>query len=471
MAVRPDVNAVIDARVTGGAVNVTPLALGNLPAGDSSKIGRGFSTIGLDWRADCVEFDENTAKPPVDSVATNFEIQVVNTVDQFLSFTGLSAAASMSYGIYAGDASAQYLRRVISNAYSNYIAGKVTVYTEAAQIAASGLNSLGRKALRAGQDNFHRTCGNVFATSVVYGGEFIFVLEVKSRDDSEYEAIKADLSASIGTFGSVAAEFSQSIEKISQKYSLNATVLRNGLRESVPDLSAKTLQAYAQDFPRRLTENDGIGMRAIRYGVRAYSSIETQAPRFTESEIFLRKVIDQYVAAQRAAGEIEYWLAHPEEFVSTKHAAQVSANAAPAKQLLEQLANVAIRCAENPGKTWRLPTDLVRLDDVHVPQRLRWVKLPVNGPQRTVIGTVPQDETRRVRFKGIWSPSGGTNWWIPADGSWVVHFIPAQGDERVFTVPTNEAAQSGERVEAHLVDNPYTDNHEHPSNPVVATLY
>lgn len=442
---------------------------GSVPGGDASLPGRGFSTLGFDWRGDCVEFDTNTAKPPINSPATNFQLDIMDTVDKFSSMMSISASASMSYGIYSGDLSAQYLKRYIENSYSNYIAGKVTVYTVAANIGVKGLTQLGKRALAAGPNVFHRTCGNKFATSVVYGGEFIFILDVKSRDATEFESIKADLKASVGNFGSGSASFAQSMERVSSKYQLTATVIRNGLREVMPDLTPTALATYAKEFPSKITANDGIGMRPIRYGLREYTSIEPSAPSMKEAELFLGRLTADFIEAARIAGDFDYWSARPDEFFYVDNAPRLLSSRSIAIKRSQMLEEAAIRCSDRPGSMCKPIPNLPQLDSARVPLRLTWVKLPVSDNRRVVLGVVPKGETRRVRYRGLWSPSGGTTWWATPDGAWKAFAIDKNGKER--TLAKADAAGDGERVEVALFDNPYEDNREHSTDPASAALY
>ena len=176
----------------------------------------------------------------------------------------MSAAASMSYGVFSGNISVDALRKVSSSAYSNYIIGRVTVTTEPTILKTTGLSDLGKKASDAGIDFFHRSCGTEYAGSAVYGGEFIFMLEIISKDDAEFQNVRADLSAHVGNLGSASAQFSQSIEQISHKYQLTASQVRNGLNEKLPEDTPAAYAEYTRDFPEKVTANDGIGMRVLR---------------------------------------------------------------------------------------------------------------------------------------------------------------------------------------------------------------
>jgi hypothetical protein len=450
---------------------VATVAGANLPGGDPSAPGRGFSTLGNDWRGDCVAFDPLGSKPPIDAAHTEYEIKIFDTADDFESFINISASASMSYGIYSGDAAADYLKVINEHTFSNFIAGKVTVDLPAMDVSATGLSALGKNALSLGSAHFHRTCGNEFATSVVYGGEFVFMLEVTSRDHAEYEATKADLHASVGNFGSLSGQFAQSLQQITKKYTLNGTIIRNGLRENLPDLTPEALTEYAQQFPTKLTANNGIAMRPVRYGVREYPTVDPAAPTFTEATIFMDSLARQYMAADQIAGTISYWQVHPDEFFSTDRVHDILDALNNANQIRDMLRRTALRCADNTSSGCRLPPNLPHLDRSVIPDRLTWVILAVSDGRRVPLGVVPPNEVRRVRFRGLWSPSGGTTWWDKPEGAWWIHYISPDGTERTFQSPTNEVAHGRDRVEVHLQDDPYSDNFQNPTDPASAALY
>ncbi len=442
-----------------------PLASTSLPGGDASQLGRGFSALGNNWSGDCVDFDPSDGKPPVESVSTNFEVALVDSVDKFISIMNISASASMSYGIFSADASASYLRRVVENSYSNFIAGKVTVYSVPANIKAKGLNKLGRDALAAGFDRFHRTCGDRFATSVIWGGEFAFMLEIKSKDSAQFEEIKADLSASLSGFGSGEAAFSQSMEKISTKYSLTATIIRNGLRETLPDLTSAAIQKYAMEFSSRVTADKGIAMQPIRYGVRDYAAVEVRAPSYAEANISIAQIAASYLNARKVAGQVNYWMENPDQFLFVKERGafeRALLDAGDASSLLQVSAR---RCADRPSQSCKMPDALPLFDTKQLPPRLTWIKLPVDHGGWVSLGVVPAGQERRVRFRGQWSPSGGTTWWVPAN-NWSVRAIKQDGSQR-----DGEVGYGGDRIEVRLGDDPYTDNFQHPTDPASAALY
>lgn len=450
-------------------VGKAPLAIltsFSLPGGDASALGRGFSGLGNDWRGDCLEFDPSGGRPPVESVSTHFDLTLIDKAERFMSMMNMSASASMSYGVSSGDASASYLRRIVENSFSNFIAGRVAVYTIPANISAKGLNKLGKDALAAGSDRFHRTCGDRFATSVVYGGEFTFVLEIKSRDDAQYEEIKADVNASLSGFGGGGASFSQTIEKISKKYNLTAAIIRNGLNDPIPELSPAAIQSYAIDFPRKVTENNGIGMQPIRYGVRDYASVDVRSPVFFEPNLGVSRIAYAYMDARRVSGEINYWMNNADEFFFTTSRGLLEQNLKSAEQASDVLIEAALRCADRPSQGCKVPSAIPRYDGRQVPQRLIWVKLPVTDGRRVPLGVVPDGQERRVRFRGLWSPSGGTTWWETPHGNWRIYVIKPDGNQRDGSV-----GYGGDRIEVSLGDNPYNDNVEHPTDPASAALY
>ena len=74
--------------------------------GDWTAPGLGFSSIANLPTGHCVIYTQPTAPAYNTPFSTDFEAKVVDTVDDFSSIMQISASASMSYGIYGGDASA-----------------------------------------------------------------------------------------------------------------------------------------------------------------------------------------------------------------------------------------------------------------------------------------------------------------------------------------------------------------------------
>lgn len=468
--IEPASRALQDALLT-----VTPhaqvLSPGSVPAGDVGSLGRGFSNLGSDWRGKCVDYVAGSDQPKSKSVTTNFEIQLVNTADEFLTVMGMSASASMSIGIFSGNASATALKRVTSNAYSNFIIGKVTVTTEPTVLNTTGLSKLGKQALAAGQNSFHASCGTEFAASAVYGGEFAFLLEVSSKDDNEFQSVHKELSASVGTFGSASGSFSESMQKISNRYQLKASVIRAGLNEPLPDPTAKAYEDYALKFPEKVTANDGVGMRVIRYGLLPYPAVDATTKSFSSQESYIAKAAQLYLTALRQAGEIDYYFVNPDLFLSGPKPEVLRSTGAELSRALETLGDTVVNCSEQPSVKCRGPLPSVVTSGV--PSRLAWVKLRLKDGGHVVVGTVPPGETRRLRLRGIWSPSGGVDWWVPAEnGSFKFQIISKKGEIRgPFPTPSMEVAYAGDRVEVWLEDNPYSDNVESSTDPASATLY
>lgn len=442
----------------------------DVPAGTLGALGYGFSTLGNDWRGQCVEFDASSGLPNVHSIQTSFEIQLAETSEQFKQIMNISAAASMSYGIYKGDATASYSKYVEANQYSLFVVCKVVVYTEPSIIKVKGLNSLGQQALKLGPDKFHQVCGDSFAASAVYGGEFSFVLEIASRDDKQFEAMKFDIKASAGAFGSASGSFAQSMDKISKKYSILVKILRNGLNEALPELTAPALQKYALEFPKKVTADGGVNLRLLRLGLKKYTTISVHAPAFDMQSRQVEKFAELASDAQKFIGQVDYYNKKQEEFIYSIDVSSLANAELSAKKVYEACEEAMYSCADKPSKCSALQ-DLPSYKLQPPLRRVSWVELPLNGA-REVIGTVPEGQTRRVRFRGLWSPSGGTNWWVGANnGSFQVIYIPKIGQERVVTDLAGDPAKSGDRVEIRLVDDPYHDNFKHPTDPASAALY
>ena len=442
----------------------------DVPAGTLGEVGFGFSTLANDWRGQCVEFEPTTGLPNVNTVQTSFEIQLAESSEQFKSIMNISAAASMSYGIYKGDAIASYAKYVEASQYSMFVVGKVVVYTEPSKIKVKGLNSLGQQALKLGGDKFHQVSGDCFAASAVYGGEFSFMLEISSRDDAELESMKADVKASAGSFGSASGSFAQSMEKISKKYNMSVKILRNGLNEAIPELTAQALQKYAMEFPAKITVDGGIHLRLLRIGLRKYTSISVSAPSFDTQSRQVEELAELACSAQKFLGQVEYYNKKQDEFIYNVGASALAGAETSATAVYKSCEQGMYKCAEKPSKcaavaglpSYQLQPPL---------QRLSWVVLPLDGT-RVSLGVVPDGQTRRVRFRGIWSPSGGTDWWVAANNSaFQVIYIPQAGPERIVTNLSEDPARPGDRVELRLVDDPYKDNVKHPTDPASAALY
>lgn len=378
----------------------------------------------------------------------------------------------MSLGIYSGSLAASYMNRITESKTSSFIAGRVTVRTIPSNMFFDGLSPVGLKALAMSPNAFHSTCGNIFATSVIYGADFIFMLEVSSQSRTQAEAVRADLDAHVGVFGSASARFTESMSAISSKYSLSGKVVRNGLNEDLPDQTPQALQAYALAFPKKVTDNEGKAMAPVEFGAREYVTVDPKAPTFGRAEIALDTLLAKYIAAHASFAELKGWSDNPDDYLglsvddsnrltaAMKTAEQIMIQA---KERVEELSTAPLEAAVQP---------VTELEPYSLPARLVWVELSV-GEGETFLGVVPPGETRRVKFRGSWSPSGGTTWWEPANGHWWVDITGTDGVVRSFPSPTDVVAKSGESVSVHLFDQPgnYGDNVKSPSDPACAALY
>lgn len=445
--------------------------LSSVPQGDNGLIGRGFSTLALDWKGDCVDYDPNSVVPATGNLSTTFTLDLIDSSEKFRQVTGLTAAASMSMGVYSGDASASYFRNVLSTSFTNYIAGIVTVVTEPMAIKVKGLTPKGFQALKTGPRTFHTMCGDHFASSQVYGGEFIFMLRISSRSNEEYEDIKADVRGSMGNFGSGAASFEQSITRISTKYNLNAKIIRNGLKEEMPTLSPDVIVKYAREFPSKLAANNGAGLKTIRFGLRHYTALEPRAPNLTQQQIEFDRIARDFVSQVEALADLRYLGEHPEEFHSPADQARLTETTSQASNNVDELEKSALLCGSDPFKFCARPK-IASLDQSWMPRRVKWINIRVKDGAWQIIGTVPPGASRKVQMRGSWCPwDSGEAWFPPEQCCIKVRYVSPSGAPREHGYPANIAASGGDRIEVHLGDSEYGDNRPHPEHPLQASMY
>lgn len=216
-------------------------------------LGRGINSVTLEEKATPINVDGNIQRTDVNSVI--YELKKVENLTSLREMLNVSASASFSYGSGSASAKASYFNSVAMSTYSLFLCIHVKVSTRKEILNNYVLkDSAGKFFNDVGKDEFFSVYGDEFIGSVLYGGEFLCILQIKTETNEEKSKISSSLEGSYG-FSSGRVDF----EKLERVRGVSTTQLylhRRGGSGALPSMAE--LYDAALDFPEKVTGNDTI---------------------------------------------------------------------------------------------------------------------------------------------------------------------------------------------------------------------
>lgn len=222
------------------------------PAG--MAFGKGYSSVSGELAGTCVK---GTVNPqPIGTLSANYDIQIVSDSAQLASSMGITAEASVGFGLFSASAKSSYLQSQASNSYSVYvivrseITGPAIVLTDA-RITKSNEDP-------SGQDNynslinqyldFYSKCGDKYLAAATTGATYRGIIRLDTTSSNEKKELDSELRSRYGSAtGSV--DVKKAISQITSQYNVHINEFYDGVIPTSFATDYQTLLTNSQDFP------------------------------------------------------------------------------------------------------------------------------------------------------------------------------------------------------------------------------
>lgn len=309
------------------ALTVTPATAQEVTwTGDDMTIGKGYDTFRGRARGRCVTPDKIGPQP---TTGENVRFELRSVENEASLYRKLGVSLSAKYGAVSG--SGGYEKETSVNSYSAFffISALVDVRSESVtrtgmitpEIIASDLDLL-----RAAPDQYPTTlarfkekCGDTYISSQVLGGQYIALVEIKTKKTSELETIRAAISGSAGVF-SASAEAKSRLEQLTSNREVYVNVVRGGGDgASIPTTPAGLVDAVTK-YPEALRSLPSHKLTPSRVIVEEYITLDVPANVRRSDFDYLKKQIfvedaDSFVSKHRdGMANAAYALANADQF-------------------------------------------------------------------------------------------------------------------------------------------------------------
>jgi hypothetical protein len=242
-----------------------------VPYINGMNIGLGYNSITNGALPASALININEIRPVAEATGqqVSFHVDILSNTLSLAEQLGMSASASLSYGINTGgSAKASLVKTFKQNSYSVYVLVKVHVQNQQTLLDLTQAKLSDKNALLFATEpnQFNQQFGDSFVYGLINGGDFFGILEIESKSAEEYRSIKASLSgkAMFGVMsGSGSASFQETIEKLSSSYNMRATVIRDGGEGQLQTVNIDQLVKDAIDFPARVLDGKGVPFSAL----------------------------------------------------------------------------------------------------------------------------------------------------------------------------------------------------------------
>jgi hypothetical protein len=299
-----------------------------------------------------------------------------------------------------GSAKAKFVSEQKINSYSVFLLVHVVVRNPTKRIRDVRLADSARELLATGQQEaFRRRCGDEFLVGITTGGEFLGMIEIESRDETDKKDISAKIRAS-GLTWKASAEFQAAVESITAQRNTKVTVFRKGTQESIP-IELQDMINQAKDFPKLVAGEDAYAYSASFQSYEVLDLPPVANPIDVKTQAYVvERMAAEHVRYQNMLNNIEYVLAHPEQFEQFDRPT-LNAKANELRGALNRIVESASQCFDN-YKMCQLPTDLPDLGVL--PQRMG----AVSGPSQLGDGLLIKGSDAAVYLMET-----GERRWIP----------------------------------------------------------
>ncbi len=344
---------------------------------DGLYAGQGFNSIvgkkmdGIIVDTPLVPILYNTAEGFGQTVYLN--VKLINSYEELRQSLSVDIAASLQMGAFKGSSEMKMLNDHSFNSFSTFLLMNLQVQNPSVGIKPQNYK-LTEKALKLinNPDNFIRSFGNQFVSSIETGGSLYVLFEYKSTDSKEKNELSLKLSAQVKQlFGraSLNAEIKNTLEHIEWSNSLSVTFAGTGVCGRLPALNKDSLIDYMRDFPDMVSPKKCPSITGYSF---SSNSILAEIPNkdmfdtFIRQKHFIEDCSFKNDSLTTVLGNIKYAQKYPDEFENPELPKLQNLESETVRQQ-RQLQRLVEDCSEN------INLCKATLNDIIVPKLdLKW---------------------------------------------------------------------------------------------------
>jgi hypothetical protein len=390
--------------------------------GEPVLFGRGVDTVRGGFRGQCVQ------QTPVQEVndghssggaSVDFEATVVETSTSLARALGLDVSASYRWGFGSVSASFSYATSSEFNSRDVFVVVRTSVTNSTRALSQPALTPEAAALYARDPEQFVRTCGDEFVTTITSGGELLAVLRIRSSSSVDRESIRAALRGNYMGFNA-AADLQSSLSSLQSSHETSTRTIRSGGSGALPEMTPSGLLEFA-----RVTFPGLVAAHAIprQYVTASYETIPsgmTFADRLVRGS--LMRLAERLDDAVQRRNDTIYTRDH-EALCSNASSPQIEPRLEEFDDYLEALTAHAQQCTLQPDRACprfaRVAPAAIRCaEQAPVPAPIRVTAGPYNM-QAPVVYDLPGQSTCRGpdRVTGQWTESTGRPPYRPC-GDW-----------------------------------------------------
>ncbi len=200
---------------------------------------------------------KGTVNPqPIGTLSANYDIQIISDSAQLASSLGITAEASVGFGLFSSSAKSSYLQSQSSNSYSVYVIVRSEISGPAIVLADARI--MKRDEDPSGQDNynalinqyldFYSKCGDKYLAAATTGATYRGIIRLDTSSISEKKELDSELRARYGSAtGSV--DVKKAISQITSQHNVHINEFYDGVIPNSFATDYQTLLTNSENFP------------------------------------------------------------------------------------------------------------------------------------------------------------------------------------------------------------------------------
>lgn len=339
-------------------------------------IGRGFNPSTSEMFQQAVEFKDPTPALATQGQNVVMKLKVVNTASELAKELNVSASASLSVELQgSGSAEASFLSSTTMNSSYTYALVTVSITNAPLTIKNPVLKPEASEILsNNGWDAFYSSYGSEWIETIIPGGFFYGLIEVKTSDASQKDEAASSLSGSYDNFGvSVAAkaDATAKLQNSLKSYEKTVTCIESGGSGEILPTTLDGMIEAATKFTARVAQNPDV-LRIVtntyKRSVPLPKSIPSDDFNFTPQKQKIGELGKRYLALKQYRDSLNFaiqkWDAiDKSDYHQTKQALQDSLKAAEKES--DAIFALARQCSDDANQC-----------SIELPAPLEFLSLP-----------------------------------------------------------------------------------------------
>ncbi|RYG63231.1 hypothetical protein EON77_21195, partial [bacterium] len=186
----------------------------------TAKPGQGFNSVLQEFRGQCVTGTVSTIGAPEAQLALDQELSEERTKEML----ELKTSASGRYGIYSGDAKAQFARAAAKNRFSINMVFGASYRLGTRHLDDETLRFVVPKTA----PDWNARCGDMVVTDVVTGGKLMLLYRIDFASEAEKVAFQASGSFSAAKIAEADVSFKRTLESFRGRASIHVEAYQAG---------------------------------------------------------------------------------------------------------------------------------------------------------------------------------------------------------------------------------------------------